>query len=164
MASDLDWSRAYALQAMSDLRTYDILFRTDVDDCQLLHYLQMATEKVAKAYLSTRESKESFGFSHVVAARAIPALAREILSATMTAAQVRPVVARIRQIVNEVEALAPAVHRGGSRPDNCEYPWEDSHGNIIVPCRHTFPLVAVRDRRTGQLLKLLNAATARYTA
>ncbi|MGP0063486.1 MAG: hypothetical protein ACLQGP_07810 [Isosphaeraceae bacterium] len=36
-------------------------------------------------------------------------------------------------LAREIEVLAPAVKRGGQRPDNCEYPWEDDAGTLHVP-------------------------------
>jgi hypothetical protein len=33
-----------------------------------------------------------------------------------------------KHLAGEIELLAPAVKRGGDRPDNCEYPWEDDNG------------------------------------
>ena len=38
-----------------------------------------------------------------------------------------------KQLAQEIELLAPAVKRGGQRPDNCEYPWQDDQENVYVP-------------------------------
>ena len=38
-------------QAKSDYAIFDQLRRLGTHECHLLHYLQMSTEKVAKAYL-----------------------------------------------------------------------------------------------------------------
>ena len=49
----MDWRTAYFQQARSD---YDMLLRLlkeeNVPECQRLHYLQMATEKLAKGFLT----------------------------------------------------------------------------------------------------------------
>jgi hypothetical protein len=51
-----DWVEAFAEQGKSDLIVYEILRNSernsnlDVPSCHRLHYLQMATEKIAKAY------------------------------------------------------------------------------------------------------------------
>src|SRR5436190_10987546 len=43
--------RLWVQQARSDLAVFRELRRTGVHECHLLHYLQMATEKLSKAYL-----------------------------------------------------------------------------------------------------------------
>lgn len=53
-----EWARAFLRQASSDLAVYDLLERQPQQEfprCHSLHYLQMACEKVAKAY-RTRET------------------------------------------------------------------------------------------------------------
>ena len=61
-------AKAYALQSQSDFRVYRLLMQstglpeTDlpgVEECHSLHYLQMACEKVAKAY----RLRDTLGFS-----------------------------------------------------------------------------------------------------
>jgi hypothetical protein len=44
----------------------------------------------------------------------------------------------IRHLANEIEVLNPAVSRGGQRPDNCEYPWEDGKALVHSPLDWTF--------------------------
>jgi hypothetical protein len=34
--------------------------------------------------------------------------------------------------------LAPAVKRGGHRPDNCEYSWEDVNNELHIPLEWSF--------------------------
>lgn len=46
MATDREWARAYALQALSDLEVRDRLAVAGAEKCHRLHYLQMAAEKV----------------------------------------------------------------------------------------------------------------------
>jgi len=44
------WSEAFLAQAKSDWQIYEHLEKTSFSKCHALHYLQMATEKLAKAY------------------------------------------------------------------------------------------------------------------
>jgi len=45
------WSKVFLEQASSDWQVYEHLKGTHFPNCHALHYLQMATEKLAKAYL-----------------------------------------------------------------------------------------------------------------
>jgi hypothetical protein len=44
------WSDAFLTQARSDWQVFEHLYDSDFPECHALHYLQMATEKLAKAY------------------------------------------------------------------------------------------------------------------
>ena len=48
--SRTDWALAYARQGHSDFAIYQLLALRGVAVCHPLHYLQMACEKIAKAY------------------------------------------------------------------------------------------------------------------
>ena len=43
------WAEAYAAQSLSDFQVY-LGFSAETEECHRLHYLQMACEKIAKAY------------------------------------------------------------------------------------------------------------------
>ncbi|MBS1813941.1 MAG: hypothetical protein JSS87_03590 [Acidobacteria bacterium] len=105
MPSDSEWSRAYATQALSDLRTYDLLADGEADDCQLLHYLQMASEKVCKAFLSIEYGHATVGFSHVVIAKALPLLARRYFLGRFSKDAVRTQLPKLRSLAVEIESL-----------------------------------------------------------
>lgn len=48
-----DWRSAYFQQAKSDFQLFEkIVGQADVPLCQKLHYLQMATEKMSKGFLT----------------------------------------------------------------------------------------------------------------
>jgi len=60
----------------------------------------------------------------------------------------------------EIELLAPTVDNQ-RRPDNCEYPWEDSAGNVIAPAEHASATLSLLSQPAGQeLLKTLPLAIA----
>ncbi len=58
---------AYAAQSRSDFAVYR-LYLVDAEECHRLHYLQMACEKIAKAYRLRNPVSFSFDdlYSHVV--------------------------------------------------------------------------------------------------
>lgn len=68
MAARDDWARAYARQAASDWTIYrQLAAAPEVPRCHALHFLQMAAEKVAKAYRfrDTKTAEEQLLTRHV---------------------------------------------------------------------------------------------------
>jgi len=54
-----------------------------------------------------------------------------------------------------IELLAPTVD-SQRRPDNCEYPWEDGAGSVVVPAEYSFATLSLLTKPAGQeLLKIL---------
>lgn len=77
----------------------------------------------------------------------------------MAGRRMREVIRRARLVAAEIELLAPAVRRGGSRPDNCEYPWEDRLGNLHGPLDwHFAPSRLLHEPSGRTILKLIQAA------
>lgn len=137
--------RAFALafmaQARSDWHAYRVLNEAHVAMCHRLHYLQMACEKLAKAYrlrdtkapVDDLVSKHS-GFSKFVAPFFMAVLKDEYSGKDQ---QLRALVQRARALAREIEKLAPAIDREES-PENAEYPWERD-GQVTAPCDFAFP-------------------------
>lgn len=161
------WRRAYARQSLSDFNVYDLLCATEtVDECQRMHYLQMALEKAAKAHFwhstAAHALSSKVNRSHKVAEKYLPLVMSQYW------ARVRPGVPMsgnlkkaIRLLCKEVDLLAPAVLDGESRRDNCEYPWEvhDDHGEVVgvqSPLDHVFsPSDMVKNPGAGTFLKAI---------
>lgn len=134
--------------------------------CHQLHYLQMACEKIAKAYrfrdTATREDKLTS--SHV----ALTSFIESLLSSTLVKkdykgrdAQLTQVRKDIRNIAREIEKLAPAVDKEQS-PSNAEYPWE-SGKHIVIPCQYSYPnLSSLRDENGRHFLKLIKEAILKF--
>jgi len=73
----------------------------------------------------------------------------------------RGVLTLARHLAGEIELLNPAVRRGGTRQDNCEYPWEVGD-QIISPLDWTFPALRLITVRGGPtFIKLLKGAIER---
>jgi hypothetical protein len=146
-----EWRRGYAIQAMSDLRVYQLLTsRPENPACHRLHYLQMCLEKTAKAYLwrsgKKSERSEKINTSHKFIAKILPQVFREYWldkNANKSFANVKW--KRLKQLCQELDFLAPATDDAGQRPDNCEYPWltDDGKGkqSIVVPAQHSFAIL-----------------------
>ena len=79
-AIDRDWARGYAKQAISDLAAREILARANADKCHRLHFLQMAAEKVCKAYLVAQNGHEKVRRTHAYIARNLPIYRKTFLS------------------------------------------------------------------------------------
>jgi len=82
MATAIEWRAGFALQAKADLEARDqLLSQASIPACQHLHFLQMACEKLCKAYLSGRGSEEAdLRRSHAYIGKQLPIIARERLS------------------------------------------------------------------------------------
>lgn len=112
--------RPYLIQARSDWRVYGLLTTEPV--CHQLHYLQMCTEKLAKAYF--RKRGVDHGFGHAVFVRFLRTIPGERGMARSFKFQGRePFRAWIDKsltLAREIELLAPALAGDGPNP---EYPW-----------------------------------------
>jgi hypothetical protein len=165
--TDQDWASAYAKQALSDLATRDLLAEAGIHKCHRLHFLQMATEKVCKAYLTTRNGHEKVRKTHAYVEKNLPLIARMLYSNLNDQNRIKPwQMSAIHKISQEIEVLAPACDDGGAREDNSEYPWEDGQGNVRVPCEYNFPKVddGPQNGAFVLLIKVLRAAAKAYAA
>jgi hypothetical protein len=165
MATAAEWSTGYARQADADFKTFEALQPLPVPECHKLHFLQMACEKLVKAHLcSSGTDPAQLQGSHAFIRKHLPTVLRQVAAlVNFTGPQATAVLRRARQIAQEIDVLAPAVKRGGQRPDNCEYPWEDSSGTLHVPIDSTFPPTQLLLAPAGRtVLKLLRLAINRF--
>jgi hypothetical protein len=132
------------------------------ESCHALHYLQMACEKIAKAYRfrdsETAERRlltEHVAFSQFIESfYAAPAMKRQYAGRESQLRSQRKLAANLAR---EIERLAPAVDREAF-PVNTEYPWADGKV-VVVPCEYTFPsLSLLRDGGGRSFLKVLTVA------
>ena len=155
MPSRDDWALAYAAQSQSDWGIYWLLVRhrPPVPACHELHYLQMATEKIAKAYMfrDTATREQGLQQAHVAFSKMIgmflksPQVKAWYRNRPSDLSEIAVVAHRLAR---SIEKLNPAVDREGS-PTNVEYPWE-SGGAIHVPCQQTvFPTVRPLEAGAG---------------
>ena len=163
MPSREEWAAAYARQARSDWTVFpQIVSIPDLPFCHRLHYLQMACEKIAKAYRArdTEIAIENLTAHHVWFEKFVTAyfLSPKVKKAFAGQDARRDRVARdTRRIAGQVEKLAPAVDPVAS-PSNAEYPWMDGD-RIVVPCDHDFPNLTLLKEPGGRaFLKLVGQA------
>jgi hypothetical protein len=160
-AADIDWRKAFALQALSDLAARDKLAEASSEICHQLHFLQMASEKVCKAHLIEAKGYKNLQRRHDVIAKTLPVLAKQVFS---TENEFNPKYgqrAAIQRMAHEIELLSPSCEEE-SRPDNSEYPWSNRDGEVQIPCLHSFSSL-VDDRRTMiQVIQVIRRAAKRY--
>jgi hypothetical protein len=151
------WADAFLVQATSDWEIYAKLKEAKEPACHVLHYLQMSTEKLGKAYLLlTNAEIEGVQISHQAFTRFLKLIARnsklqKVLG--MTAVQLRAHVRQILPVANAIEKLAPALAGKGV---NAEYPWQSPDGLIVAPIRYKFSLsYALQETNGRNLLKLV---------
>jgi hypothetical protein len=166
------WAAAFLCQGRSDLVVYHLLSgqpESDTPRCHALHYLQMACEKIAKAYRIRDTSAElagergllrrHVGFEKFMRTFLLSPRVQEAYAGRT--AQLREVSKRVFSLAREIEKLAPAVDQQVS-PENAEYPWE-ADGKIVAPCEHQFPRLSLLREPSGALfLKLLARAVAEF--
>jgi len=160
-----EWADTFAMQSRSDFQVY-LKLPAEVEDCHKLHYLQMAGEKIAKAYRlrDTQVGLEDAMKSHV----AFSQFASSMLTMSRGRERYRgkdawlqQTVRRVRGLAREIEKLAPSVDRQQS-PANAEYPWAEGE-SIIAPCRYAFPAAAaLREPGGVEFLRLLQEAIDGY--
>ena len=125
-----DWRTSYLEQAKSDYGVFTLL-RNQASLCHSLHYLQMATEKLAKGFL-TRPGGTRYGRTHdaLVKFMRLSKTRPEFQAACRftQSGQFTAYVDSLLNIAQQVEDLSP---EGGDHP-NPEYPWE-TNGVIVIP-------------------------------
>ena len=167
MISYDQWRVAYAKQALADLRTHILLLdHPELPECQQLHFLQMACEKLCKAYLCGQGvDPETLRSSHAYISGQLPIIARQRFA--QEARKVRTehtwLIKAIRALARKIELLAPAVSDGGRQPANCEYPWAGPGDTIHVPAEYNFRLNLLHEKGGRYLLKVLYAAAEELT-
>src|SRR6266850_6190379 len=113
MESYIEWRIAYAKQAKVDLQIRDELLRhLAIPDCQQLHFLQMACEKVCKAYLCGQGiDPKTLQSSHAYIAGPLPIIARQQFAMHSGHAKKDRswMIHAIRKLARKIELLAPAV-------------------------------------------------------
>jgi hypothetical protein len=164
MATAAEWATWYARQAKADLETFDALQPLSVPDCHKLLFLQMASEKLVKAHLCNSGSDPAMlQASHAYVASALPrVLHNELAFINPNRKHARIVLHQAKHLAREIDVLAPAVKRGGQRPDNCEYPWVDQQGKLRVPLDWSFSACQLLVKPAGRsILKLIRSSIDR---
>ena len=160
-------AEAYASQSQSDFRVYE-KFLQDAEECHRLHFLQMACEKIAKAYRlrDTPNFPEEKLYSHVFFSNFILSL----LTSPQIKIRYRSKNAKLQQMVRDgqrlsrqIEKLAPAVDREQT-PANVEYPWIDGH-SVFIPCLYGYTNFSLLTTPGGlEFLRLVKTAITDFSS
>ena len=165
MATNEEWAVGYARQAGADFATYQLLQGDSrVPQCHKLQFLQMACEKLVKAHLiKGGTDPKTLQSSHAYIALTLPIVIRQQLALSKVRTHDPQWIMRhARLIAEEIDMLAPAVKRGGVRPDNCEYPWEDGSEVVRIPLDWKFkPSTLLLAQAGPTFLKLVFEAIQR---
>ena len=133
----MNWPQAFRVQALSDWKVYKNLNSNSFEECHQIHYLLMASEKLAKAHLSgptnpTQKSHMSLReFIHGCAS--IPNL-RKYINNNYNASQFREYINSLKIISEKLLSVIPK----GIKDINVEYPWESGSGLVVAPCQYTY--------------------------
>lgn len=161
-----DWATAFARQADADFRAWELAEKhpeSVAAECHKLLFLQMACEKLCKAYLlGVGTPPESLQASHGYIANPLPVIVKQqILHMGLDLGRMKGVLEKVRHLTREIEILSPAIRRGGQRPDNCEYPWECGD-RVVSPLDWSFSTSRLCTESAGRtFLKLVREAINR---
>lgn len=154
-------------QALSDWSAYRILKKDGgADKCHQLHFLQMCSEKIAKAYLiRTLHPKRS----HAGFGKFLRLLIQSTNSSTLLKVarvhQFKQIQAfeswikSVRPLADDLEHLAPALANDGPNP---EYPWPHDTP-VHAPALFAFPILERLELAEGRsLLRFLEVSVTRF--
>jgi hypothetical protein len=168
---------AFLHQARSDYRVFELLWekdRNEVPGCHPLHYLQMATEKLAKAIMMVG-SQEFDRYSHAAFSDLPHLVSRFDVASKLGHSDFRKFkqfLKRSTSIFHNIDELHPSIGPsqfggGTSEGPNTEYPWQtrDLTGNQIwkAPAEHPFRiLIQLRSGDGVQVLDLVAGLLERF--
>jgi hypothetical protein len=160
------YASAFLMQARSDWAVFNLLQESEHPPCHALHYLQMACEKLAKAYRLrdtaspvTELVSHHVGFTKFIRQYLLSPRFRDEYAGKH--AKLHSLMQDAAKLAAEVEKLAPAIDRRNA-PENAEYPWEAGE-TVVAPCTWGFPsLSLLREQRGRTFLKLVSSALRDY--
>lgn len=149
-----DWRTAYFRQARSDYETLQLLEQSDASFCQRLHYLQMATEKLAKGFASAPGGSPppKIHRGYVQFMQQIKRRSELQILCRCSPQQVGPYIDGLLPFARLIEDLAPANAHDGP---NAEYPWATPDG-VAAPADYAFSDLEFNVRGMLNMLKFLS--------
>ena len=135
----MTWRESFFEQARCDYAQYRVLNASKGSTCHQLHFLQMATEKLAKAFLcapsNTPPAKTHYAIVQVLNASKGRPEFRKALGYEGNYHAYCAYIDSLLEIAEGVEKLAPV---GANTKVNPEYPWKDDDGEVQCPARYAF--------------------------
>jgi len=153
-------------QARSDHEAFVLLRRAGTAPCHALHYLQMVTEKLAKAYFWRSGSpppKSHAGFVQLLRFLGqTPQQSRERVANLFSFtrfADFQNWIRLVLPIAYELERLAPDLAADGPNP---EYPWPHSQPQF-APVNYQFTIwTTLKNGQGRDLLRVVRLAVERF--
>ncbi|HET6251517.1 MAG TPA: hypothetical protein VFE47_27780 [Tepidisphaeraceae bacterium] len=155
----MGWHEAYLAQARSEELIRSQLKAARVPYCHRLHYLQMVTEKLAKAMLTPAGSSSPAPTTHTAFVRMLQVIKgrREIRGQLgfADASLFRSFIDSLLDLAARIEGLSP--DQAGLTHPNPEYPWEDPVTHLVqAPADYNFPQFDVRDPKMIKIDRLVS--------
>ncbi len=162
-----EFQRLFLVQARADFAVFELLRKEPgLSRCHALHYLQMSTELLGKAYVWRN------GFPGKNTHRAFVQFLRSLPFNRAAQKQLgkqgknnawEQIIRKNVPLAERIEDLAPALAQDGPNP---EYPWP-SEKPVIAPVEHEFSLWAILENKTEgrkfiELVQKLFAAADAY--
>jgi len=137
----MNWREAYLAQAWSDYQVFQKLNIERHPLCHKLHYLQMATEKLAKGFLCSANDpppkKTHFALVRFLQVSKTRPEWRRQLGYGDNSAAYKSYINSLLPLADKIEKLAPV--GGAFDRSNPEYPWLDEAGKVNCPALYKFP-------------------------
>jgi hypothetical protein len=154
----MNWHDAFLVQAWSDYSIFHEMNANRYPICHQLHYLQMATEKLAKGFLSKPSKEAPVKKTHFAFARFLMlSKQRADLKVPLgygpgNSKAYSAYVNSVLPLAEKIQKLAPV----GGHFDrvNADYPWTHDDGEIKCPAEYDFP-----DFKLTDLAKIMRLAT-----
>lgn len=136
----MNWQEAFLAQAKSDYAIFILLNASKTPMCHKLHYLQMASEKLAKSFMCdskgnppppTHQAISQF-LRHSKTNRQI----RAKLGYQSNPTAFNVFIDSILPLADDIQRLAPS--GAGFHRMNAEYPWSPAVNQVVPPCEHPF--------------------------
>jgi hypothetical protein len=161
------YQRLWWEQAQSDHAAFALLRSQGLAQCHSLHYLQMVTEKLAKAYL-WRSPKNAPPKSHAGFVQFLRLLSsaqpknRDRIANLLSFnrfTDFQEWIRSITPIAYELERIAPALANDGPNP---EYPWPHAQP-AFAPVNYNFSIwTTLKTRRGRDLMRVIRFAVDRF--
>ena len=132
------WDKAYLRQAQSDYDVFRRLLPLQVPECHKLHYLQMASEKLAKAIMSASQRGHRQPNKHESLIRSFRLVGSYgPVRRALGYSSKNDYASFIRSVTPVAQAIEDLYPKGIVDRPNPEYPWE-SNGRVICPIDYRF--------------------------
>lgn len=143
----MNWQDAYLTQAWSDFQVFREMNSSRYPTCHALHYLQMATEKLAKGFLCRRSGgppkKSHYSLVNFLNVSRSQRDWREKLGYGQNPKAYSSYIDSLLPIASQIEKLAPV--GGDFDRINPEYPWINDKGDVDCPCKYDFAHIDTTD-------------------